>query len=70
MKKHYILRKILVVPPVSFVDNQDLIDLIEKSNKKNPGLLVMLDEELNLIGAGSDKNFLKRQQRSMQRARG
>ena len=32
----------IVVPPVSFVDNQDLIDLIEKSNKKNPGLLVML----------------------------
>ena len=50
----------IVVPPVSFVDNQDLIDLIEKSNKKNPGLLVMLDEELNLIGAGSDKNFLKK----------
>ena len=48
------------MPPVSFVDNQDLIDLIEKSNKKNPRLLVMLDEELNLIGAGSDKNFLKK----------
>jgi hypothetical protein len=50
----------IAVPPVSFVDNQDLIDLIEKSNKRNPGLLVLLDEELNLIGAGSDANFLKK----------
>jgi myosin heavy subunit len=50
----------IVVPPVSFVDNQDLIDLIEKSSKQNPGLLVLLDEELNLIGAGSDANFLKK----------
>ena len=50
----------IIVPPVSFVDNQDLIDLIEKSSKSKPGLLLLLDEELNLAGAGSDFNFLKK----------
>jgi myosin heavy subunit len=50
----------LDLPVIAFEDNQDLIETVEGRDKKQPGLLVMLDEELNLVGAGSDQNFLKK----------
>ena len=48
------------MPVVAFADNQDLIETMEGRKKNQPGLLVMLDEELDLVGAGSDENFLKK----------
>ena len=54
------MREGLDIPTISFEDNQDLIETVESTDKKRPGLLVMLDEELSLIGAGSDVNFLKK----------
>ena len=55
----YEAEKISNIPTINFVDNKDLINVIEKQ-RSPPGLLVMLDEEARLGQSGSDANFLKK----------
>ena len=58
-KAVYVAEEIQNIPNIQFVDNEDLISMMEKT-RKPAGLLVMLDEELRLSGSGSDTNFLSK----------